>query len=235
MRTGLIMSGIAHGVLLLGLVAFATQTPSEPVPTRSIAVDIVSPEEVAQGSKAESSKSAPQPQQAPQPEADSAAPSSQAQRAPQPEANSASTSETPPIEPAIAATTAPSPFYFSLLTPSTEALAEGFDAPAVMRAKLSAEDIAAFRAHLQKCWKQRIGADAGKLQVVIRVSLNRGGALTAEPILIEASASPYGPALVESAKRTLRQCQPYGFLPADKFEEWRTLDLRFTARGLAGG
>jgi hypothetical protein len=71
--------------------------------------------------------------------------------------------------------------------------------------------------------------------VVVRVTMNRGGALTAEPILVEASASPYGPALVESAKRALSQCQPYGFLPADKFEEWRTLDLRFTARGLAGG
>jgi hypothetical protein len=235
MRTGLIMSVIAH-VLLLGLVLLATPTPLATVPARTIAVDIVSPEEVARGSAADSSQSAGQPQPAPQPERDSGAPSSQAQGAPHPQANSqASSSQTPSIDPAGAASTAASPVYWSLLNLSAAALSEGFDAPAVTRAKLSAEEIAAFRAQLQRCWTKRLGVDGGKLQVVIRVNMNRGGALIAEPILVEASVSPNGPALVESAKRALTQCQPYSFLPAEKFDEWRTLDLRFTARGLAGG
>ena len=61
------------------------------------------------------------------------------------------------------------------------------------------------------------------------------GALTGSPTLIEASASAHGPALVATAISALRQCQPYGFLPAGKYEEWKLLDLSFSPRGMSGG
>jgi hypothetical protein len=54
-------------------------------------------------------------------------------------------------------------------------------------------------------------------------------------IAAEASASAYGPRLVETATRALRQCQPFTFLPAEKYQEWKLLDLSFSPRGLAGG
>jgi hypothetical protein len=31
--------------------------------------------------------------------------------------------------------------------------------------------------------------------------------------------------------RALRQCQPYGFLPAAKYDEWKVLDLAFSPSG----
>jgi hypothetical protein len=112
----------------------------------------------------------------------------------------------------------------------------GFDAPADKAANLSATDVAAFRAHLRKCMTLPAGVTAAeKLRVVLRVALKPDGALRAQPTLIEASASPNGPALVDSVVRALRQCQPYNFLPADKYAEWKILDLSFTPRDMAGG
>jgi hypothetical protein len=54
------------------------------------------------------------------------------------------------------------------------------------------------------------------------------GRLATEPILIEGSASDKGPALMQSAIRALEACQPYAMLPADRYGEWKVLDLSFT-------
>jgi hypothetical protein len=100
-------------------------------------------------------------------------------------------------------------------------------------ANLEVSEIAAFKAHLQECWKPPAGlAGAGNLVVVLRVSLQSNGALAGEPSLLAASASPEGPALIQTASRALQQCQPFAFLPADKYKEWRTLDLSFSPAGL---
>jgi hypothetical protein len=61
--------------------------------------------------------------------------------------------------------------------------------------------------------------------------LNPDGTLGAEPALIRAPASLSGPPLVESAKWALRQCQPYDFLPADQYQDWRILELSFSVYG----
>jgi hypothetical protein len=33
--------------------------------------------------------------------------------------------------------------------------------------------------------------------------------------------------------RALRRCQPFGFLPAAKYKEWKRLDLSFSPTGLS--
>jgi hypothetical protein len=112
----------------------------------------------------------------------------------------------------------------------------GFDTPADAAARLSREEIEAFRAHLQKCWSPPAAiADAQKLRVVLRVAFKPNGSLTGSPMLLEASASPHGPALVAAATSALRQCQPYSFLPEGKYQEWKLLDLSFSPRGMSGG
>jgi len=102
-------------------------------------------------------------------------------------------------------------------------------------ANLSPEDIAAFKAHLQGCWNPpaALAVADQNLLVVLRVSFTPNGALTAEPALLAASASENGPALMQTAMRALRQCQPYGFLPAAKYKEWKVLDLSFSPTGLS--
>ena len=54
------------------------------------------------------------------------------------------------------------------------------------------------------------------------------GKLATDPILIEASASAKGPALMQGAIAALVACQPYAMLPADRYREWKVLDLSFT-------
>ena len=61
------------------------------------------------------------------------------------------------------------------------------------------------------------------------------GKLAAEPVLVEASASTKGPLLMQSAISALRSCQPYAMLPANRYGEWKMLDLSFTPQDFAGG
>jgi len=127
-----------------------------------------------------------------------------------------------------------SPFDFPSLLPGI--LGGDFDAPADASAKLTAEEVAAFHAHLQKCWHPPASvAAAPNLRASLRITLTPSGALAREPLLIRASASAQGPRLVETATRALQQCQPFTFLPAEKYQEWKLLDLSFSPSGLAGG
>jgi hypothetical protein len=111
---------------------------------------------------------------------------------------------------------------------------KGFDFEATVTANISADDRAAFKAHLRQCWKQPDGLTSPTTRVVLRVYLKRDGGLASEPVLIEASASRDGPAVLQAAKNALKGCQPYAFLPADKYREWRVLDLSFTPRDMGG-
>jgi hypothetical protein len=39
---------------------------------------------------------------------------------------------------------------------------------------------------------------------------------------------------MKSAVQAVRQCQPYAFLPAADYKEWKVLDLAFSPAGLTG-
>ena len=71
-------------------------------------------------------------------------------------------------------------------------------------------------------------APSDKVKVTPRVLMTPEGKLAAEPILIEASASTKGPALMQGAITALQACQRYAMLPADRYGEWKALDLSFT-------
>jgi hypothetical protein len=115
-------------------------------------------------------------------------------------------------------------------------LGGGFDAPAFDTAKIPADDIAMFREHLKTCLTRPGSvAPTDKVRVVLRVSLKPDGTLATTPTLIEASASAKGPALMASVVNGLRACQPYAMLPADKYQEWKVLDLSFTPHDFGGG
>lgn len=112
----------------------------------------------------------------------------------------------------------------------------GFDAPAFETAKLLPDDISAFRRHLKQCSSLPASvAPTDKVRIVLRVALSRDGRLAAEPALIEASASAKGPLLMQKAMDALQACQPYAMLPADKYNEWKVLDLSFTPQDFVGG
>jgi hypothetical protein len=111
-----------------------------------------------------------------------------------------------------------------------------FDSESTTMANLSADERTAFRAHLKKCWKLPEGLSPEQsTRVTLRIFLKPDGRLATDPTLIEASASREGPLLMQAAVRSVKECQPYSFLPADRYREWKTLDVRFSPREMAGG
>jgi outer membrane biosynthesis protein TonB len=114
---------------------------------------------------------------------------------------------------------------------------DGVEAPAFETAKVDANDVAAFRRHLKTCSTLPASvAPTDKVRIVLRVLLSPDGRLVAEPALLEASASAKGPVLMQRAMDALQACQPYSMLPADKYKEWKVLDLSFTPQDfIAGG
>jgi hypothetical protein len=110
-----------------------------------------------------------------------------------------------------------------------------FDAAAMSTAKVGTSDIARFRDHLRNCSMLPAGVTpTDHVRIVLRAAFIPDGHLRNAPILIEASASPKGPLLMQAAIKALQQCQPYAVLPADKYDEWKVLDLSFTPQDFRG-
>lgn len=106
---------------------------------------------------------------------------------------------------------------------------DNFDAPATQSADIAGNVVAEFRRHLKSCSKLPAALKrSDDVKVKLRVMMTPQGRLAAEPVLIEASASAKGPLLMQSAISALSACQPYGMLPADRYGEWKVLDLSFT-------
>jgi hypothetical protein len=222
-RTAFAAAILAVSVLihlgLLGVIVLAERRVLPQVQRDVIDVELVKPQDAL---KQEPVKP-PEPQQAPKPQKPDP---SQAQK-PQPERSQksakASSQEQPESSEPSVAEKAEKPEIPSGGPPSET------------KSKLTAEEIAAFRAQIQKCWELPVGMpNAMKLEVVLRVALSRSGALVASPELLKAPASVNGPVLVGIAMKAVSQCGPYKTLPAAKYQEWKVLDLRFLATGLAG-
>ncbi len=113
---------------------------------------------------------------------------------------------------------------------------EDFDAPAYAAAKVSNDHITRFREHLKSCavLPGSVGPD-DKVTIRLRANFLPDGRLASAPLLIEASASAKGPALMRAAVDALEGCQPYAALPADKYGEWKVLDLSFTPKDFRRG
>jgi hypothetical protein len=259
-RLGIAASAIGHLSALAAVLIYAEVHPFDPVAAEPIPVDIVLPEEAAPVSKAPepppaptvppsdsfdlSSKSAPAvqpppppPQQAQQPKPQPKQPASSKQAAAQP--------PSPPPTPAVAPSPSPPPapaapepdlsikYHVVLGLPNNEA--GGFDAPAKI-ADIGAGPVAEFRRHLKTCSTlPKSVAPSDAIKIMLRVFLTPDGRLAREPVLVEASASAKGPALMQSAIAALQACEPYAMLPADKYGEWKVLDLSFTPQDFAGG
>jgi hypothetical protein len=255
MRFGFAVSAVGHALIVLaGILALANPRPMRDVLTPPVTVDIVPQDEIASAkdkktdlsSDAEADGHTGQPAHAPAradvPDQADIQPDTPAAGLPHQASDDRSTQVAAPW-PLRGSSPQPDPFTANtepLFIPYLQGLDQGgggeFDARANTAAKLTQEEVAAFRAQVQKCWKAPAGmADARRLQAVLRISLTPKGVLAKEPLLVEASASTFGPKLVETATRALRQCQPFTFLPAEKYDEWKVLDLSFSPYGLAGG
>jgi hypothetical protein len=101
---------------------------------------------------------------------------------------------------------------------------------------LSQNEMGALQERISKCWNPPAGInEASKIYVVLRVQFKTDGTMSREPVLVEATASPLGPALAESAKRALLLCQPFTMLKPEHYDEWKDIEMKFDPRILLGG
>jgi colicin import membrane protein len=101
---------------------------------------------------------------------------------------------------------------------------------------LSQSEIDALRKRLGECWNPPAGArDAGQLKVVLRVLFKPDATLATPPQLVAATASPFGPAMAESAKRAILTCQPFTMLRPDHYQLWKDIEITFDPRDMFGG
>lgn len=223
MRSDIALSAIAHVAVVAGaLVLFANPRPFDSMPPPAIAVEIVKPEDVPETPK-------------PDPPKKELAFGDDAKAAPEPAAEQQAA---PPQQPPMPSPAAPLMFDATGMASlfGHKKQEPSFDRPADSAANLSAAEIARLKAHLRRCWNPPASlGPADPVKAVVRIYFARDGALAAPPTLVSASASAAGPALVDTAMRAIRQCQPFAFLPADRYKEWKTLDVNFSPREMAGG
>jgi hypothetical protein len=253
-RAGITASAIAHLTVLMLVLFFADVHPFESVTAETIAVDIVSPKEVAELPKEPEPTPTPLPEipsfttseasrsPAPTPAAPAQAAAPQNQAAlptPAPDRQQAAAQPQPPSPSPVPSAVPVQPdlsvkYHVLLGLPQTSP--DGFDAPASAKADVASNLITEFRRHLRTCSKLPESiAPSDKVKIKLRVFMTPNGKLTADPVLIEASASTKGPALMQSAISALQACQPYAMLPSDRYGEWKMLDLSFTPQDFTGG
>ena len=256
LRTGITASAMAHLSALMLVLFFTEVHPFGSVTAEPITVDIVSPAEAPAIPKKEVPLPEPKadPSDAPNLPSKSAAASSPQPAAAQPQQQAALSAPSSNPQPANARpplpATSPTPGYLPpepdlsikyhvMLGLPPELPAEppkaksgdDFDAPASKTADIASSLITEFRRHLRTCSKLPASIEpSDKLRITLRVLMTLEGKLAAGPILIEASASPKGPALMQGAIAALKACQPYTMLPADRYGEWKVLDLSFTPK-----
>lgn len=252
-RTAFAIAVIATSVLmhlgLLGVIVMAERRGLSKPETQTIQVELVKPEELPQELKQElkqeqkleepkKKKDAfkfdlPEQQKPnvsrPQQQQNSSQPAAQLQPNPDPKAQQQSAKD--PLQASLEQPSQPE----EPAPPEEKPVTPSGGPPSDTKAKLTPEEIAAFRAEIQKCWELPVGMpDAMKLDVVLRVGLSRKGTLVTAPELLKAPASVHGPRLVGIAMKAVSGCGPYKSLPTAKYNEWKVLDLRFLATGMSG-
>lgn len=261
-RTAIALSVVGHLALALGFI-LADARPYDPASSDAIAIDIVIPEQVVpparQATPPPDTPKPPDPFRLPDPgqverqQTEPATPAAQQQQSPaaaaQRTASSAKAATQPaaqPLMPPPPSAAQPAPSQTAPASPEPDITvkygvmlglpdADG-GAAAFKVADIGRFDITAFRQHLKTCSTLPGSVAPGdKVRIVLRAFLKPDGHLARAPTLIEASASVKGPALMQAAISALQACQPYATLPADKYNEWKMLDLSFTPQDFAGG
>jgi hypothetical protein len=268
-RPEIAASAIAHLSILALVFVYAEAHPFGSVPTQSVNVDIVTPDEIEKKPEPAPSPQLPtdlsaatKPVETPPPAAQPPSPPRQAARQgrkevavrPRPEPSSAQPQAQAPQSPSPAPVPASSPsagyvppepdvtVKYNVMLGLPEALPpsvlsadvgdrKGDGGDAATRSDVGTDMVTAFRGRIKQCSKLPASlSPADDLFVKIRILMTPGGRLAAEPIAKEGSASLKAIDLKQAAVAALSACQPYTMLPAEKYNEWKVIDLTFTPR-----
>jgi outer membrane biosynthesis protein TonB len=257
-RLTVVASILVHIVVIGWLMFGAPVKLFEPSQPAAITVELVSPDEIARKTPEEQKPDQEKTSQFELPDISAAStpPENAPPPPPPPTPQTAETQATspepvqPPQSPAPVETPAPQPQQMPAifgapvtkpdLTEQYGTFFQPFDAGGYEvikeQTKLKSEVVTAFRNHLKSCSVRPAElSSSDNVRVVIRVALRRDGRLAAPPALVEAKASAKGPILMQAAIKALQSCQPYSMLPADKYDEWKVLDLDFSPADFSAG
>ena len=213
---GVAASAVGH--LLVGLLIFGSLSsvlkPPEVIPVKLIPADQAPqkpPQHAPDKPPAAQPKKADAAQQKPPPAPPKAAAADTAKGA-------SGGQEAPPPAKTDAAGTQQTPNWKDLM--ASLGLAE-FGRKTTLPKALLAEVIA----QAKRCWAIPDGwSDPRQVSVTLRFQLEPDGSLAGDPDVVEFPATNIGAAAAKAALTAVKQCGPYR-LPADKYEQWRDIQL----------
>lgn len=89
----------------------------------------------------------------------------------------------------------------------------------------------AFRVAVQGCWVVDVGSQAASVTVTIAFSLGRDGRVVGSQVEMVSNSGGSNAAVTaafDAARRAVLRCQSTGFpLPAEKYEQWRNVEMTF--------
>jgi hypothetical protein len=225
-----LVSGLSHMVVVVwGLGLWDMARPLSAAPPPSIMVELVpDPWKAGKPETEPPAQSEPQQSQTVPPRGEPMAPPAAMLQFPSP---TFAEPTAPPIDPD--APTAERLAQMLQLPVDLPDAGEDGGAPSEHGAKLTRNMIEEFKEHLQSCFSAPPEAESDhRVKVLIRVALRRDGHIQGDPALVQAVATPAGPAVVKNAIAALKQCQPYAFLPAEEYRQWRLIEVAFSAKGV---
>jgi hypothetical protein len=96
------------------------------------------------------------------------------------------------------------------------------------------EGVKEFKTQVKRCLQLPSGITPDqRIKMVIRVALTRNGTLAREPEVLDAANPTVGFPLLQSVRQALTRCAPYR-LPADKYDDWKVLDIDFSPDQMMG-
>ena len=88
---------------------------------------------------------------------------------------------------------------------------------------------------MSNCWVVDPGSDAARATVSVAFALDREGRLEGEVRLLRAEGGSRAAqeTAFGAARRAILRCQRDGYdLPADKYDQWREVELTFNPEGM---
>lgn len=96
---------------------------------------------------------------------------------------------------------------------------------------MTGSEIDVIRQKVSQCWNVSDLAgtpDANKLYARVTFSLNLDGSLAGRPVIEESGGGSISRLFAERTVQAILKCAPYDFLPAEKFNTWRDMDIKFS-------
>lgn len=80
---------------------------------------------------------------------------------------------------------------------------------------------------LRQCWTVPPGAREAQISVRVRFQLNSDGTVSGLPQILNSSPDPLFATTAQSAISAVMDCQPYDFLPQDRYDLWQENGVNF--------